>query len=486
MSFKDTPIQNKLMAVILMTSGAVLFLTCTTYFAYEFVSFRYTTVRQLSTLGEIIASNSTGALAFDSKEDAGEILASLKAEPHIVGASLYDKDGNLFSHYPADSPLGDFPTAPGDEEFRFEHSHLIGFQRVVQGDRRLGTLYLKSDMGAMYERLKLYGVIALLVIIVSFLLAYILSRYLQKRISKPILALAQIAKAISTNRDYSVRAVKLGSDELGLLTDAFNQMLTQIQEQTLALSESEARVKSFNQQLEQMVTERTNELETANKELEAFSYSVSHDLRAPLRSIHGYVNILAEEYGSKFDDEAKRLVNIILRNGHKMGQLIDDLLAFSRLGRKELMKSDISMNDMVVSIIEESRKYANQTLDIKLLTLPTGYADNTTIRQVWINLISNAIKYSKHKEKIEIEIGSIERDNSLIYYVKDNGAGFDMKYYDKLFGVFQRLHSESEFEGTGVGLAIVQRIINKHGGKVWATAAVNKGATFFFSLTKQV
>lgn len=608
MSFKDTPIQRKLMSVILLTSGAVLLLTCTAYFVYEFISFRYSSVRQLSILGEIIASNSTAALAFDSREDATEILTSLKAEKHIIAASLYDNEGNLFSHYPADSSIRNFPPAPGREEYRFEHSHLVGFQPVVQGNMRLGTLYLKSDMGAMYERLRLYGAIALLVIVVSFLLAYMLSKSLQRKISTPILALAETAKAISTHRDYSVRAKKLGEDELGLLTDAFNHMLMQIQEQNLALSESEARVRSvlnsamsavmvidekglitdwnvraekifgwtrqqmlgreltetiiplkyreahrqglqrflttgegpvinqllelsalrsngeefpaelsisvlktgnvvafcgfvsditerkhaeekiklFNQQLEQMVTERTNELEIANKELEAFSYSVSHDLRAPLRSIHGYVNILAEEYGSKFDDEAQRLVNIILKNGQKMGQLIDDLLAFSRLGRKELVKSDASMNDIVTLIIEEHKKMdARNIINFKLLKLPIARADTTTIRQVWDNLISNAVKYSKHKEKTIIEIGSLEEnDDTVTYYVKDNGAGFDMKYYNKLFGVFQRLHSENEFEGTGVGLAIVHRIVAKHGGKVWADAKVNEGATFFFSLKK--
>jgi light-regulated signal transduction histidine kinase (bacteriophytochrome) len=197
------------------------------------------------------------------------------------------------------------------------------------------------------------------------------------------------------------------------------------------------------------------------------------------------MNIMAEEYGDKFDDEAMRLVNIILKNGQKMGQLIDDLLAFSRLGRKELVKSDVSMNDLVTIIIEEHRKLdMARTLEIEILKLPTAHADNTTIRQVWVNLISNAIKYSRHKEKTIIEIGSVEKDDSLIYYVKDNGAGFDMKYSNKLFGVFQRLHSENEFEGTGVGLAIVHRIIAKHGGKVWATAKVNEGATFFFSLKK--
>ena len=478
MAFTGSPIQRKLMRVILLTSTAVLLLTCSAFFAYEFVTFRQTSVRELSTLGQIIAANSTAALAFDDTGAANEILAALKAEPHIVEACLYNAKGNLFSSYPTNLSVETLSVNPEQDEFTFEKSHLHGFQPVVQGTKRLGTLYLKSDMGAMYERFRLYGSITALVIVLSLLLAYLLSKNLQQRISTPILALAETAKAISDRQDYSVRAVKQDEDELGLLTDAFNHMLTRIQEQT-------TEIRSFNQKLEQMVTDRTHELKVANNELESFSYSISHDLRAPLRSIHGYMNIFAEEYGSKFDDEANRLVNIILKNGQKMGQLIDDLLAFSQLGRKELVKSEVVMNAIVESIVEEYQKLdIGRVLEISVLQLPIAHADNTTIRQVWVNLISNAVKYSKHKEKIIIEIGSLEKDDDLIYYVKDNGAGFDMKYYGKLFGVFQRLHSDSEFEGTGVGLAIVQRVIAKHGGKVWATAKVNEGATFFFSLNK--
>lgn len=235
MRLNDTPIRRKLMTVILVTSGAVLLLTCTAYFAYEYVTFRQTAVRQIFTLGEIVAANSTAALAFDDREAADEILAALRAERHLVGAALYDSLGNLFSQYPADLPPGALPAAPGPEGFRFGPSSLAGFQPVVHRDRRLGTLYLRTDMGAMYERFRLYGIIALLVIVVSLVMAYLLSRALQQQISKPILALAGTARAVSERRDYSVRATKLGDDEVGSLTDAFNHMLTRIQEQVARL-----------------------------------------------------------------------------------------------------------------------------------------------------------------------------------------------------------------------------------------------------------
>jgi PAS domain S-box-containing protein len=245
MPFRNTPMRRKLMTMILLTSGAVLAVTCAAFFAYEFLTFRQATIRELSTLGKIIAANSTAALAFHNQDDADELLATLKAEPHVVAASLYDKEGKLFSKYPTNLPVNAFPAMPAEEGYLFEHSHLAGFQPVVQGDnKQLGTLYLKSNLEAMYERFRLYGAIAVLVIIASFLVAYALSRVLQRQISQPILALAETAKAVSDRRDYSVRATKLGTDELGLLTDAFNHMLTQIQAQNVVLKEGEERLRA--------------------------------------------------------------------------------------------------------------------------------------------------------------------------------------------------------------------------------------------------
>ncbi len=230
---------------------------------------------------------------------------------------------------------------------------------------------------------------------------------------------------------------------------------------------------------------RAAELIVANKELEAFSYSVSHDLRAPLRALHGYARMLKETQMDLVSSETNRLTNNIIGNAKKMGQLIDDLLTFSRLGRKELIKISIPMNDLVTSICDELKKEQEpRDIEFRIKSLLPARADNIAIKQVWLNLISNAIKYSKLKDKTVIEIDSQIKDEEIIYSIKDNGAGFDMRYVNKLFGVFQRLHSDEEFEGTGVGLAIVQRIILKHGGRVWAEGIINKGATFFFTLIK--
>jgi PAS domain S-box-containing protein len=243
---------------------------------------------------------------------------------------------------------------------------------------------------------------------------------------------------------------------------------------------ADERIRELNNELRSNVAQ----LESANKEMESFSYSVSHDLRSPLRALNGFARIIEEEYLPLLDDEAKRLLGNIRMNAQRMGILIDDLLAFSRLGRKEVQRSKTDIRQMVDNIVLEMEKSHQHRASIIINDLPTADVDHTLMQQVWINLISNAVKYSGKKENPAIEIGADIINNQTVYYVKDNGTGFDMKYSDKLFGVFQRLHSPKEFEGTGVGLAIVQRIVSKHGGSIWADAKVNEGATFYFTTTQ--
>lgn len=251
------------------------------------------------------------------------------------------------------------------------------------------------------------------------------------------------------------------------------------------LKEAQREVVQLNKDLEQKVIERTAQLDIANKELESFSYSVSHDLRTPLRAVNGYAKMLEEDYFDLFDSEGKRLLKVVQDNANKMGQLIDDLLAFSRLGRKELKTSSADMNAIVESVINELVAATQTKAEIKLDQLYSVKCDITLITQVWLNLISNAIKYSSKVKSPCIEISSEQDQYNVIYSIKDNGAGFDMQYVNKLFGVFQRLHSSEEFEGTGVGLALTQRILNKHKGKIWVESKLDNGTTFHFSLPKQ-
>ena len=251
-----------------------------------------------------------------------------------------------------------------------------------------------------------------------------------------------------------------------------------------SLLNAQKNIIELNLDLEEKIKKRTEELKKSNEELESFSYSVSHDLRAPLRGIIGFASILEEEYAPKLDAEALRITAVIKQSTAKMGRLIDDLLSFSRMGRQDIMKTAVNMHTLVHEIVNDLAAQNKKSGDISwnISELPSVNADVNTIRQVWINLISNAIKYSSNREHPAIEIGDVIKANETIFYIKDNGVGFDEEYKDKLFKVFQRLHDTDEFEGAGVGLALAQRIILRHGGRIWAEGKEDKGACFYFSL----
>jgi light-regulated signal transduction histidine kinase (bacteriophytochrome) len=258
----------------------------------------------------------------------------------------------------------------------------------------------------------------------------------------------------------------------------------QLQREIAERRRVEEEIKKLNEDL----TRRAKELEAANKELEAFSYSVSHDLRAPLIGAHGLSRILLEKYATQLETKGRHFLSIIQRDTLKMLQLIDNLIALSRFEHQTTKPSAIDMEEIARTVFEEIKTFSPETpegtLQLKLGALPSAYGNPSMIRQVFFNLLSNAIKFSKPKGTGLIEIGSVTGNDENTYYVRDNGVGFDMQRADKLFGVFERLHAASEFEGTGIGLAIVQRIIHKQGGKVWAEAEIGKGATFYFTLPK--
>ncbi len=733
MGIQDQSIKRKTMAVIMLTSVAVLLLTAVAFTAYDLITYRQDLVHSLAATAAIIADHSGPALALRDEKDARATLASLRADRRIVAAALYDSQGKLFIRYPAPAPVSAFPQTPGKVGYRFEGGRLVLFEPVVEGGQRLGMFYLKSDLHPLFARLRFYGGIASLVLFGSALVALAISNTLQQRVTRPILALAEVAQAVSERGDYSLRAQKVSSDETGLLTEAFNGMLARIEEQTEALrkdeeirsflaaivassedaivgkdlegkviswnagaermfgytaaemvgqsitrvqspdrpeeeaqileeakrgrtrhyetvrirkddqrievsltvcpirnargdiigisstarditegkraerliQESRARfsgiiasamdaiisvdegqriaifneaaekmfgcsagealgqpldrfiperlrqahrrhvaefgrtgvttramgnlqpisglradgeefpieasishieiggervytvilrditerkraedqIRRLNAELEQRVAERTAELTAANKELESFTYSVAHDLRAPLRHIDAFSNLLREDFEAALPQEAQHYLANIRNSTGKMSLLVDDLLNLARVGRQELRRQPTPLGRLVDEVLADLQpETTGRKLEWHIEPLPAVECDPGLMKQVFANLLSNAVKYTRPRPVAVIEVGCRRKNGDTAVFVRDNGVGFNMKYADKLFGVFQRFHRAEEFEGTGVGLATVDRIVRKHGGQIWAEAVVDKGATFYFTV----
>jgi signal transduction histidine kinase len=476
MKSQHSSIRSQLLKAIMLTTGGVLFLASTILIGYELVSLRRAAAEHLTSLAHALAENCAGPLAFDNPSEAQQVLASLGGEPHLMAAALYDRQNKLFAVFHKTTTT--IPAPPGDHGYRFSNGRLEVFQPVARAGSQLGTLYLCSDLGAVNHRMRIYALIALGVIATSLLAGLLLSNQFQRSISAPILNLARVAKTITERNDYSVRAQKLSSGELGLLTEAFNKMLDEIQQR-------EAELRHLKEDLEIRVEHRTAELAAANRELEAFGYSVSHDLRAPLRHIDSYVRLLKRDAGRDLNPATREDLQIITDSTARMGDLIDGLLSLSRLGRATMIEQTVSLPQLV----EDARRelapvMAGRAIEWHIGVMPSVRADPNLLRNVFVNFLSNALKYTRPRNPARIEIASKEEGEELICHVKDNGVGFEMEFVDKLFGVFQRLHAAEDFEGTGIGLASARRIIQRHGGRTWAEGQVDQGATFYFSLPK--
>lgn len=477
---RDYSIRKKLTWISMLTSGTALVLACSAFLAYEWAAFRGEILARVSTQAQIVGSNSASALLFEDQRSAELTLAGLKAEPEVRVAALYTREGRLFASYRrqgqgAESPLPQLAGLQHDQH-SFDGGSLVLFRQIAENNEALGTVYIESDLQGMDQRVKRYAAILLLVLGISFLAALFISSRLQPLIARPVLQLAETAGIVSRQRDYSVRARPGNRDEVGLLIETFNQMLAQIEERDTELQEARG-------ELENRVAERTAELQASNRELEAFTYSVSHDLRAPLRQVHGFARVISERCGEQLDPQGQAYLKRVEDGASQMGRLIDDLLNLARLGRRELRRQPISLAPLVQEVRDELLGEVNgRNVEWRVQALPEVDCDRGLMRLVFANLLGNALKYTRPREVAVIEVGQKVENGESTIYVRDNGVGFNMKYADKLFGVFQRLHRSDEFEGTGVGLATVQRIVHKHGGRIWAESAPERGATFSFTL----
>lgn len=621
MKQKSTPIQRKLMRVIMFTCGTVLILTFTAFFIYEFITYRSISQQELSTLGKVIAANSTSSLAFDNEEDADEILGSLKAQPHIVAACLYDSKGQIFRYYPKNVNPDQLPATAGKDGYSFENDFIYGFEPVVQSQKRVGTLYLKSDMKGVYYRFLLYGLIAALFIAISIVIAYLISKRMQRTISLPILELAQTASLVSDERDYSVRAHKHSNDELGVLTDAFNHMLTEIQAQS-------EEIKALNVGLEEKVATRTGELrhanltltqqnefiqaiidssvdviavfdkeltylslnktgeqiyngqkvqmigqklldvfpalqgsemvanlkqalttgqiihhdaykspvsgryfqnfyiplkgndgntdrvlvighditsimqaseklqlvnvelERSNRELEQFAYVASHDLQEPLRKIQTFSEL--SEKNIQYPEIQKRYLQKINSSAKRMSELIRAVLNYSRLSISEKDFTAVDLNSVLVNIKTDLELLIDEKkATIASTNLPIISANALQIHQLFLNLISNSLKFSEKSPQVHVSSkivsnGEVKKSfmpkhdgNYLELTFMDNGIGFEQQYAEQIFGIFQRLHSQSDYAGTGIGLALCKKIVENHRGLIAVESQPDNGTCFY-------
>jgi|GEM_PF-825814 len=495
--FANLSIRAKLLWLMMLTSSMALVIAGLAIVSYDSLTYKRQRLDDLSTQATMLGAISNAALVFNDAKAAQEYLSTLSARPSIASAVIYDNAGRTFATYRR-SQDDDVKLTPAEADgYRIENDDLLLFRRVMQGEEIIGTVHLRENLG-LNKRLLRYAGLVLFLLASSLLAALLLSARLRTLVSKPRLEVTDIARRVIDHQDYSHRAVKHTSDEVGVLVDAFNQMLAHIQQRETALQAANKAlqleitehkairdvVAALNETLEERVAERTTELESANKELESFCYSVSHDLRAPLRGIDGFAMILQENYAEKLDAQGLNYLQRVRAATQRMGHLIDDLLKLSRTARSEMNPTTVNLTDLANAIASELQDSApDRKVTISIAPDMVIKGDPTLMRAVLENLIGNAWKFTGKQPDPRIEVGSAIIADKVTYFVRDNGTGFDMKYADKLFGAFQRLHSVTEFEGTGVGLANVQRIIRRHGGQVWAEAKLNEGATFYFTLS---
>jgi signal transduction histidine kinase len=507
MATSQSSVHRKLLLVVLATTAFALLITGAAMVVYDLRTFRQTWVTDLTAQANILGLASASALEFEDPQSARDYLNLMQARPNVIGAAIYTAKGAVFAEYSAPGrDTVEFPPLPKLDGYQTEGNELELFKRIVADNEILGTVYIKAQYGIVGRFLNYLGILGA-VMALSLLAAVLISRQLQKSVTRPIQEITSVARTVMENRDFSARARKTTDDEIGVLVDAFNGMLSEIGDRTqvleksnrdlereiaerkraeTALYASEDRLLTLNAELEERVEARTAQLEAANKDLEGFSYSVSHDLRAPIRAINGFCTLLAEDHRAQLDDEARRKLAIISAESDRMGQLIDDLLAFSRLGRKSLEPTELDMTNLARRAFERLEQVGHdKKVEFRLGSMPKAEGDRSLFEQVWMNLLSNALKFSSKKESPIIEAGGLSADQEYVYFVRDNGAGFDPRYQAKLFGVFQRLHHDHEFPGTGVGLALVHKIVTRHGGRVWADGKPDEGATFHFTLPKE-
>jgi signal transduction histidine kinase len=479
--WSNQSISDKFMRMTMLVSGFALLLAYVSFLVYDLYSLRQELITSMATEANIMGANTVTALLFDDKQAAQNTLSALHNSPQVRAAVILRPDGSEFARYLRDPSIEFDLTnrlAPG-ETLRYwtkGRDILLGGRIQFQGGS-VGSVYLVAETSDVARRAGRFGLISAGMLIICFAIALIATSAIRHLVTDPLTGLAKTAQIVTRERDYSVRAkIPPSSDELSFLVQSFNEMLEQIQDRDRALEATRS-------DLERRVDERTAELSAANKELEAFSYSVAHDLRGPLQHVNNLGFLLQQSSTAGLSAEGRMLVDRLLEGSKRMSSLIDDLLNLSRASSHPLHRTPIDLSHIVETIAAslQAEKGARQVRFI-IAKGAQVIADDGLMQVVLENLLGNAWKYTSKSQSAEIEFGFTEEETGTVYFVRDNGAGFNPRYADRLFRPFQRLHSQSEFTGTGVGLATAYRIINRHNGKIWAKGNVDQGATFLFTL----
>lgn len=474
-------ISMRLAKMNMLVSTVALLLACVGFLAYDQITFRESLVHTLSAQAQIIGSNTLAAILFNDPQSAARTLSALRSSPGIDSAGILTADRRPFATYTKNA-VEEVVALPlisdkREEVALFRMNHVVLIRRIVSEGRSVGYVYIRAELGEVVHRLKRYSLIAASVLLISLIAAMLVSSIFRRSVARPIIQLAETAQKVSRERDYRLRAVPTGEqDEIATLIESFNEMLGQIQQRDLALQRA-------HDELEQRVADRTRELLSANRELEAFSYSVSHDLRGPVDAMNGLSYLLLKKYGRQVDDNGRELIEGIRSGGKRMMELIDDLLNLSRVSTSMIVVEKVDLGAIARSVAQELCKSdPSRRVEFVIADVPLAYGDGRLLRIAIENLLRNSWKYTSMHEHAKIEFGASSENGQKLYFVRDDGAGFDPRHANRLFHPFQRLHSPAEFPGNGIGLATVQRIIRRHRGEIWAEGQVDQGATFYFTL----
>jgi signal transduction histidine kinase len=475
-------ISGKLTRINVLMSGIALVLAYVSFLAYDLYTLRGNLISTVTAEAGIVGENSVTALMFDDQQAATNTLSALQSSPDIQWAAIVRPDGTVFARYgrsASNPPVLDRKLAPGQKLAYWQRGLGILLARRIQFQGKpLGDVYVLAQTADLARSAAEFGLISAGILLLCFLIALLVTSAIRRLLTEPLSSLAETAQAVSRERDYSVRAkTPRSGDELAALVQSFNEMLDQIQERDRALEESRT-------DLEERVRERTAELTAANKELEAFTYSVAHDLRGPLQQINN-IGFLLEQAEDQFPTmpQTRALIEKLSTGTKRMSMLIEDLLNLSRASSTPLHRAPIDLSNMVEEMVGRLQaENGGRHVEVKVEKGARAIADEGLVQVVLENLLSNAWKYTSKTPAAEITFSYTDEPAGPVFFVQDNGAGFNPQYADRLFKPFQRLHSQNEFPGTGIGLTTAYRIIARHGGRIWAKGKVNGGATFYFTL----